>query len=507
MTNRSRSPDLRLAVALLLFCAACASAREVSIRIIHTTDLHGHLLPVRDYDGREGVGGLLRAASAIRELSAGQSNRLLLDAGDLFQGGAESFLNQGRVMTRALDVLGYDAWVIGNHEFDWGLDVLVARHAEPKAVVLGANLSSRPDRRSPLDRVQPFFIREFEGVRVAVIGVTTPGIPTWSLPDQLGDVQVDDPVESLRAVLPRVRDAKADVILLVAHQGWRPGGDDHANRIQSIADAFPDVHAIIGAHTHVVVPSRMLGPVLYTQAGYHGIAVGCIDLAFDTVAHSVTKREARVVDVGDRYPLDPELSRIFEKELATARSYLSEPVGFLEHSISPTPDANGLSPVQAIIARSIADVARADVVFHGTFSDDPVPAGTVTMERVMEIIPYENRIGVALLTASEIREIAEEQDRWLGKSSHLALWGMDRVPGGDAGTVMRMPDGSAPHPRRRYRVAFNSYALASGGLRYPVLRAICQRPESRLELLPGDTRTALRNALRAHHPLQAGARP
>lgn len=505
---RSRLPDrpwrgllLPLAAAIALLPPA-AVARRVDIRVIHTTDLHGHILPTRDYDGRTGVGGLLRDATLIRQLRAEREHVLLVDCGDLYQGGPESLLSEGRVMTRALDALGYDAWILGNHEFDWGLDKLVARQAEARTPVLAANIITREGRTQPLTRVQPFLIREFEGVRVAVVGLITPGVPSWSLPDLLGDLEFEGSVAALRRVMPAVRAAQPDIILLGTHQGWRAGGDDHANQVNAIARQFPEITAILGGHSHVVEENRLVDGVLFTQAGYYGIWVGCLDLAFDTVTRKVIERTPRIHEVADRYPPDPELAALLKTETARAEAYVAEPVGKAAEDLPALPDAQGRSPVQTLICRAIADAVKAEIVFHGTLSKEPLRAGVITRGDILNLVPYENRIGVALLTSEELLAVVAENAQRQGTINHMGVWGLEVVRQPDGSTVLRRPDGRPLHPRQRFRVAFNSYVLASGGQRFPELRAICARPESRLELTPRDTRGAVTDFIRAHSPLR-----
>ena len=119
--------------------AAQENFRTVSI--IHTTDLHGHILPTRNYDGVENLGGFARCATRIREWRRMFSDSLLVDLGDVWQGTPETHINQGNLMMRLFNLLDYDAWTLGNHDFDWGRAVLESNLALSHAPILTGNIA------------------------------------------------------------------------------------------------------------------------------------------------------------------------------------------------------------------------------------------------------------------------------------------------------------------------------------------------------------------------------
>ena len=107
-------------VPTLASAAAAVNPDTVCISILHTTDLHGHILPTSDYDGNPDRGGLARCATQIRRWRRQNPNSILIDVGDVYQGTDVSLRNKGALMIDLLNHLEYDAWVVGNHEFDWG---------------------------------------------------------------------------------------------------------------------------------------------------------------------------------------------------------------------------------------------------------------------------------------------------------------------------------------------------------------------------------------------------
>ncbi len=151
--------------------STAALARPIDITVLYTTDIHGHLQPTSDYDGNQGVGGMLRCATRIEQIRSEKENVLLVDCGDLIQGSAESYLTEGRSTIQAMEYLAYDAWTLGNHEFDWGLPKLLALHDTTRLPMLAANIVGRP-------AANPIHCRacsrlscvNVKGVRVAVVG-------------------------------------------------------------------------------------------------------------------------------------------------------------------------------------------------------------------------------------------------------------------------------------------------------------------------------------------------
>lgn len=496
-----------LAAALLFAWAVCVEAREVSITILHTTDLHGFIWPVTDYNGNENVGGLLRLASAIEAERADAENVLLLDSGDTYQGGPESFLTEGRMVTRALDWLGYDAWVLGNHEFDWGLEWLKGMLGEGTTPALGANIAPRPGTRNPIPDVKPFIMRDVDGVRVAIIGLTTPAIPTWSRPHLLGNLVFSRSVETLRNIMPAVRGERPDVMILIVHQGLLYG-DNWANEINAITRHFPELDLILGGHTHQVVPGVEVNGVLYMQPGYHGIWLGRVDLVYDTIGRRLIRREGRVVHVGDQYEKHPGLHAALRDDLEETARRLDERIGRAETTLAARTRVEGQSPVQQLIGRAIADAVDAEIVLHGIFSGDPLPEGDIRLRDLWSIIPYENSIGVVMLTPRELARVLEENAALLGSPHFQGVYGVryELHAGAAKGKRvrdLRKADGSHLHPRKRYRVAMNSYVLASGGERFAKARLLADRPVARLRMMEIDTRTAVGDYIRRNSPLQS----
>ena len=199
MKSLSRRAFLKTISRAGLLCAAPSFARAaetlnpgtVTFSILHTTDLHGHIfLPTVDYNGNPDIGGLALCVTQIRRWRRQNLNWILIDVGDVYQGTEVGLRSKGELMIDLFNYLKYDAWIIGNHEFDWGIEPFSHAVARSTMPVLAANtlLEGRPageisDTKNPFSKIQPYILKEIAGIKIAIIGVTTPGMPFWFRPE------------------------------------------------------------------------------------------------------------------------------------------------------------------------------------------------------------------------------------------------------------------------------------------------------------------------------------
>lgn len=498
-----------VALALLCLLAGLAPGREVSVTLLYTADIHGHLEPGLAPGSSTPSGGLLRCASLVRDIRRRETNVLLIDGGDLFQGTAVSWLTRGRVMSDAVKTMGYDALVPGNHEFDWGVAGLLDLYDRAQVPVLAANIAPA-DAPGAAQPWRPFLVKELPGVSVAVVGLANPLTPCWIRPRLLGGLSFEQSVSAIRRILPAVRERKPDVLVLAVHQGWREWGDDAANEINAIARAFPEFDVILGAHTHQAVNGADLHGILYLQPECHGRWLAKVTLRVDTEKHRVVGRHAELVAVGTDVRPDSALAAACAGALQAERDYLGQTLGRADAELTAQTRFPGQSQTQSLIGRAILEAVAADAVFHGALSEAGLSCGPIDLRDVWRIVPYENTIGVARLTLDEVREVLEENSRYLKTGHFRGVVGLtyelypSQPPGARVRNI-RLADGRVPPDGERIRVAFNSHDLASAGRRFLRLREIADRPGSRLEETDVDTREAVVAYIRKHSPLNESA--
>jgi len=461
---------------------AASSAEHKTISIIHTTDLHGHVLPTETYSGRADVGGFARCATKIRQWRKENPDSLLVDIGDLYQGTPASYQNKGRLFVDLLGKFGYDAWTLGNHDFDWGPEVFSNNLKAAKIPVLTGNLTGAPEN------VIPWKMKEIAGFKIALIGLVTPGLPYWLMPETLGGISPTDPTKALKTSIAQAKSAKADAIVVLGHFGLRKS-DDFANPLRETIKAAPGADVFLGGHTHVRVPSLAIENTLFSQAGYFGINCGKVDLTFDLNSRKLLAKSAATEFMDDRFDLDPGVINLSQPELKKAGEQLARKIADLEKPMigkgKGSEVANFLC--EAFAAALDRNNTPVEAVFHGTFGTGEIPKGPVTVADAWEILPYENTLITADVTPAQLLEILFE-DRWA--SSDRTLWPFEiirekRVP------VRILKGGSDLPADKTIKVAFNSYDSQSAGMRLMRLREIIQLPSSNRQPVDINTRDAL----------------
>lgn len=513
---RSMMDDLRAPVrrffafaAVLLLGASAGEARLVTVTVLNTTDLHGSIRKTPGVYAENNDGSLLQCARLIRRVRAENPNTLLLDGGDIFQGTAESFLTRGGVMAKAMNALGYDAFAIGNHEFDWGVEALGEMLGKMDAAPLAANLIAGPDAPEAFRRVLPFVIQEIDGLKVAVVGLTTPNIPNWFRDVEAHDLRILDSRRALERTLPLVRRERPQIMILLVHQGLA-AADDDANEINGICRRFGEFDLVLGGHLHWVLAGARIGRADYAQAGSGARGVMRTDLVFDTVENAVVDKRFEYLPVTSRQKVDPELAELVADDLAKADEWLGTVLGTTSRDLTYSPAGTGLSPVQQLLCAAIAEKTEAEVVLHGILSDQSIPEGDIRVADIWRIVPYENTAGTLRLTLAEIHSIMEEATDYLGTDRYFGAWGLQyevhpNAPAGQRIRNLRWADGRPINGKRRIKVALNSYHLAGGGGRFPTLVKAAATPNCRLDMMKVTTRDMVIDHIRGRGVLDIPA--
>jgi 2',3'-cyclic-nucleotide 2'-phosphodiesterase/3'-nucleotidase len=502
------------AVPTLASAATALNSDTVCISILHTTDIHGHILPTSDYDGNPDRGGLARCVTQIRHWRRQNRNSILIDVGDVYQGTEVSLRNKGELMIDLFNHLGYDAWVVGNHEFDWGIEAFhqaLQRSTMPvlaaNTILEGKSAGEFADAKHPLAKIQPFILKEIAGIKLAIIGITTPGMSFWLPREFTRGIDFQQPVEPVRRAIARAKSEGADAIVLTGHMGLKPrtGGDDFANSVTALTLEFPDVVVFIAGHTHQAIPSRLTNGVLFTQADHFGIHAGRVDLLFDRNSKKLLGREAICELMDNRVHLDDVVISRARSHLAESEAALAQPIGELAQTLHARGRPGRPSNIERLIGAAITEAlldrnVAVDGVMHGVFDENTnLAAGPKTLNDIWNVIPYENYIVTAELSPDEIKAVMEEV---YASHERRNLLGFEVILDG-RGADCRIASMTIQHGRpldrsKKHLIAFNSFDSRSAGHHFMKLRALLETPSAKSVMHPVQTRDALIDYFRRH---------
>ena len=276
------------------------ASAEQRLTILHTNDMHSRIDPFPNDGGRfAGMGGMARRAQLIKEIRAQESNVLLLDAGDIFQGTPYFNLFEGELEFKLMSQMAYDAATLGNHDFDNGISGLEKQlpHAQFPFVIANYDFQGT----SLMGRFAPYKIFQKDGIRVGVFGL---GIELQGLVNEklFGSTKYLDPVGIATEMVQELKDQDCHLIICLSHLGYRYRNDKISDTL--LASQVSGIDLIIGGHTHtfleqpITVTNGQGHSTMVNQVGFAGINLGRIDFAI-TKGSSKFFTKSKTVKVGN----------------------------------------------------------------------------------------------------------------------------------------------------------------------------------------------------------------
>ncbi len=265
---------------------SCSGGQKKHITVLHTNDVHSHIDPFpQNHALYPNMGGLVRRAWLIEQVRNENPNTLLLDAGDIFQGTPYFNFYGGELDFRLMSKLGYDAATVGNHDFDNGLDGLLAQMPHAGFKFLSANYDFSNTLME--GQVKPYEIFTVDGIRIGIfgLGIKLEGLVSKTL---YRETQYLDPVEIATDMSRILRNTETcDLVICLSHLGHSyPGKPDRPSDL-ALAAATQGIDLIIGGHTHTFLDHPMMRQnlagqnVMVNQVGCYGLNLGRVDFYFD----------------------------------------------------------------------------------------------------------------------------------------------------------------------------------------------------------------------------------
>ncbi|HEX5604164.1 MAG TPA: 5'-nucleotidase C-terminal domain-containing protein [Pyrinomonadaceae bacterium] len=425
---------LMILLALVLVGRSFAPER-VQITILGTTDLHGNINPIDYYTNKPDNRGIAKVATMIKRIRKEQPNVVLIDSGDTIQGSPlESF--HGRKnntppdpMMLVMNSLNYDSMTVGNHEYNFGLKVLEKARGEARFPWLSANTYDIGKQQT---HYKPYIVKEVAGVKIGILGLTTPGIPNWDNPPNYAGLEFHEPLTEARKWVPILRDQeKADVVVIAMHMGLEedlstgvmsPGQVLHENEAILIAKEVPGVDVIFMGHTHRDVPSLYINGVLLTQANHWGRHLARADLYLQKTGTGwrMYAKSARTMPSDDRVEPDPEVVKIVEPYDRETQAWLSREIGESPEELTARDARFRDTAILDLIQKVQLDAGKADVSMVASFNPAArIAKGPVSVRDIAGLYVYENTLVVLEVTGQQLKDALE----------HSAKYFKEYVPG------------------------------------------------------------------------------
>lgn len=456
----------RLAL-LLVTCVAAIHAQEeectTRITLLQVNDVY-QFAPV----DRGTRGGLGRVITLKKQIQKESPHTLFLFAGDTISPSVESITYKGAQMIEAWNVAGLDYATFGNHEFDFGPEVLLERIKESRFGWLATNVVDKKTGQT-FGGVPPYVIREFDGVKIGIIGLVLPETKTTSRPGT--DVEFFDPCETANEVIPEIHLKGAQVVVALTHLSMRE--DKEVARCA-------DVDVIIGGHEHTLLESAAGGAPIFKMTS-DARELGRIDLNISRTSGKLESIDWKVIPVTAEIKEDADLAPVYSKYAGLLRD-LSQVVGRTTVALdarsaeSRTRETN----VGNLITDAFRKATRADVaVMNGGSirADALVSAGSLTKRDLLAIIPFKNKVVKLELTGAALRTVLEHgvarsaEDSQPGRFPQVSGIRFTFDAGRPAGSrVVDVSVNGVPlDDQKKYSLATTNF-LAEGGDGYDILK-------------------------------------
>lgn len=497
--------------ALILGLTGCASKggpekdKTYQITILHTNDHHGRFW--KNSDGEYGMSAQKTLVDRVRaEVKAKGGYTLLLSGGDINTGVPESDLQDAVPDFKGMDLLGFDAMTLGNHEFDKPLPVLMMQRALVKFPMLSANIYQRGQRM-----FEPYKIFNLGGVRVGVLGLTTEDTKKMVSPDNIKDIEFRNPVTEAAKVVPELR-AKADVVIAATHMGHYENGN-HGSQAPGdveMARAVKGIDLVVGGHTQNPAcmkaenvldrqyepgaeckPDRQNGTWI-VQAHEWGKYVGRADFEYRNAEFKLMKytlipinlkKSVKAADgkttkmfFTEEYPENTEMLALLTPYQQFGQEKLNVEIGSSDAKLEGDRAVVRTKPASMgiLIGRAMIEKTRADfAIVNSGGVRESMQAGKLTYKDVLKVQPFGNTLALVEFTGAEVMAyLNAAANMSVGSGAFPQFAGIDLVITGTAVTSASIKGAviDPSNPIKTYRMTVNNFQ-AQGGDGYPRITA------------------------------------
>ncbi|WP_409344687.1 bifunctional metallophosphatase/5'-nucleotidase [Paenibacillus sp. MBLB4367] len=480
-------------------------SRKSRVTILQTSDLHGTILPIQYANNELMEAGLAKIATLIRRERALHANVLFVDNGDLIQGTPLSYYH-ARIDNEpadpcviALNELQADAAVLGNHEFNYGMEVLTKAVSESRFPWLSANIVDSASGEPLFGK--PYIVRTFgDGIRLALLGLTTPYIPNWENPLHIAGLEFRDAVDTAKEWVPYIkREEKADIVVVAYHGGFERGletgeptepqtGENQGYRLCMEVEG---IDVLLTGHQHRAIAGASINGVTVVQPSNQGRYAGKVDIVLELGESGwhIVGKTSQLLSV-DGVEADSAIVGLVSEYEAKTQLWLDQPIGRAIGDMTVADPMEVRTRDTALIEfinKVQMETAGTELANTALFDNtSPGFKPEITMRDVVSNYIYPNTLKVIRVTGQDIRDALElsaqyfdtysgdgyrvspafsepkpqhyNYDMWEGIEYELNV----SRPPGERVTVLRYR-GEPIDLRAEFDVAMNNYRAGGGG--------------------------------------------
>ena len=497
------------------------NSKTVKIKVVETSDVHGHFFPYDFMEKKPIRGTLTRANSYIKQQRKkyGDDHFLLIDNGDILQGQPCVYWSNyvmpenENIAASVINYMKYDAETVGNHDIEPGHKVYDKWIREVRCPLLGANIvkeeyknaAARPEHI--YTGLKPYSVHYKDGVKIVVIGMLTPAIPNWLNKSIWKGLEFEEMTACAKKWIKYVKDNEnPDLIFGLFHSGLNGGiktDEYEENATESVAREVPGFDVIFFGHDHQVhnmfITNKVGEKVLCIDPSCYVANVAEAEITLTYKDGKLAKKQIKgnIINVLDE-KIDKKMLAHFQPTIDEVKDYVNQRIGYFKHPIYTRESFFGNSAFTDLIHNLQMSISKADISFNAPLAfDTTIDAGEVTQADMFKLYRFENLLFVLRMTGEEVRKHLEfSYDMWCNTmtspSDHAlrlnddskedqqrtgfqyytfnfdSACGIDYLvdltkPDGQKVKILRMSNGEPFDEKKWYKVVMNSYRANGGG--------------------------------------------